>query len=143
MKHLRAVKNERSALVGLGVRVLVLNDGSDQGVRERLAGLGGTIDCETEMFTALSMMMDDPRGYGLFVMETDRFGGIEAGLRAVKLLRAAEVRLPIVLVSVDCPNQIFPQERSAPIILKAPLSMVSLRVGFEHALHERAFWRAA
>lgn len=143
MKHLRAVKNEGTTLVGLGMRVLVLNDGTDQGVQERLSGLGGKVDCETEVFTALALMMDDPRGYGLFVMETDSFGGIEAGLRAVRLLRAAEVRVPVVLVSVDCHAQIFPQERSAPIVLKAPLSMVSLRVGFEHALHERGFWRAA
>jgi hypothetical protein len=143
MKHLRAVKNERPTLVGWGVRVLVLNDGADLGAKERLVGLGGKVDCETELFTALAMMMDDPRGYGLFVMETDALGGIEAGLRAFKLLRAADVRIPVILVSADCPNQLFPQERSAPIVLKAPLSMVSLRVGFEHALHERAFWRAA
>jgi hypothetical protein len=39
--------------------------------------------------------------------------------------------------------QVFPEDRSAPILLRAPLSAVSLRVGFEHALRERRLWRAA
>jgi hypothetical protein len=88
-------------------------------------------------------MIDDPQGYGLFVMDTDAFGGLEAGLRAFQMLRAADVRVPVILVGRDCGAQVFPDERSAPIMLKAPLSMVSLRVGFEHALHDRVVWRAA
>jgi len=43
----------------------------------------------------------------------------------------------VILVSRDCPNQVFPAERRAPIVLRAPLSAVSLRVGFEHALRDR------
>ena len=143
MKHLRAVKSEKATLVGWGVRVLMLADGADGAAEERLVGLGGKVYIETELYTALAAMMDDPLGYGLFVMDTDAFGGIEAGMRAFKLLRAADVRIPVILVGQECGAQIFPEERSAPILLKAPLSMVSLRVGFEHALHDRVIWRAA
>lgn len=143
MKHLRAVKNEKVTLVGRGVRVLMLSDGPDTAAQDRVAELGGKVDCEAELYTALAAMMDDPLGYGLFVMETDAFGGIEAGLRAFQMLRAANVRIPVILVGRDCGRQIFPEERSAPIQLQAPLSMVSLRVGFEHALHDRVIWRAA
>ena len=143
MKHLRAVKSEKATLVGWGVRVLMLADGVDRGAEERLVGLGGKVDTETELYTALATMMDDPLGYGLFVMDTDAFGGIEAGLRAFQMLRAADVRIPVILVGRDCGRQVFPEERSAPILLQAPVSMVSMRVGFEHALHDRIIWRAA
>lgn len=143
MKHLRAVKSEKAMLVGRGVRVLMLADGTDQSAEMRLVGLGGNVDTETELYTALAAMMDDPLGYGLFVMDTDTFGGVESGLRAFQMLRAADVRIPVILVGKDCGRQVFPEQRSAPIMLQAPLSMVSLRVGFEHALHDRVIWRAA
>jgi hypothetical protein len=143
MKHLRAVKNERAPLVGLGVRVLMLSAGVDSAAEDRVGQLGGKVQREAELYTALAAMMDDPLGYGLFVMDTDAFGGLEAGLRAFQMLRAAEVRIPVILVGRECGRQVFPEERSAPILLQAPLSMVSLRVGFEHALHDRVIWRAA
>ncbi len=143
MKHLRAVKNEMATLVGWGVRVLMLSDGSDPAAQERLVGLGSQVDTESELYTALAAMIDDPLGYALFVMDVDTFGGIQAGLRAFSMLRAADVRIPVILVGRDCGRQVFPEERSAPIMLQAPLSMVSLRVGFEHALHDRVIWRAA
>lgn len=143
MKHLRAVKSERTMHVGSGVRVLILSDGSDQDADDRIVELGGKVDAETELYTALAAMMDDPQGFGLFVMQVDGFGGMDAGLRAFQMLRAAEVRIPVILVGAECGRQVFPEERSAPIVLQAPLSMVSLRVGFEHALHDRVIWRAA
>jgi hypothetical protein len=143
MQHVRVIKNEGALPVGRAVRVLLLADGSDHMAEDRLMGLGGVVDTETEMYSALAAMIDDPQGYGLFVMETDAFGGVEAGLRAFSMLRASDVRVPVILVGRDCGKQIFPEERSAPILLRAPLSMVSLRVGFEHALHDRFIWRAA
>jgi hypothetical protein len=143
VQHIRVIKNEDVTLVGRGVRVLLLTEGSDNAAQERLAALGGQVDTEKEMYSALAAMIDDPQGYGLFVMETDAFGGLEAGLRACNMLRAADVRVPVILIGRDCGAQVFPEERSAPIMLAAPLSMVSLRVGFEHALHDRFIWRAA
>jgi hypothetical protein len=143
VQHFRVVNNESAPVIGRGVRVLLLTDGSDSAAEERLAALGGQVDTETEMYSALAAMIDDPLGYGLFVMDTDAFGGLDAGLRAFTMLRASEVRVPVILVGRDCGNQVFPEERSAPIMLAAPLSMVSLRVGFEHALHDRFIWRAA
>ena len=143
MKHLRAVKSEKATMVGWGVRVMLLGGGNDSAAEERLVGLGSKVDRETELYTALAAMMDDPLGYGLFVMDTDAFGGMAAGMRAMAMLRAADVRIPVILAGQDCGAQVFPEERSAPILLKAPLSMVSLRVGFEHALHDRVIWRAA
>ena len=143
MKHLRAVKSEKATMVGWGVRVMLLGGSNDTAAEERLISLGSKVDRETELYTALAAMMDDPLGYGLFVMDTDAFGGMAAGMRAMAMLRAANVRIPVILAGQDCEAQVFPEERSAPILLKSPVSMVSLRVGFEHALHDRVIWRAA
>ena len=143
MKHLRAVKSEKATLVGWGVRVLMLTDGSDTAAEARIVDLGGKVDIETELYTALAALIDDPLGYGLFVMDADAFGGMDIGLRAFQMLRVAGVRVPVILVSQDGGRQVFPEERAAPILLKAPLSMVALRVGFEHALYDRVVWRAA
>ncbi|WP_151719541.1 hypothetical protein [Gemmobacter serpentinus] len=109
----------------------------------RLAGLGGQIDHQEELFAGLEAMIEDPQGYGLFVMLCDDFGGLEAGQRALSLLRGAGCSLPVMLVAAAVAQQIFPEDRSEAVLLRAPLSAVSLRVGFEHALRERLIWRAA
>ena len=136
--------NPAAALpVGWGVRVLLLTAEQRSPLQDRIAGLGGMIDLETEVYAALSAMIDDPMGYGLFVMDCDGLGGIEAGQRAAATLAAVHSRVPVILVSKDHAAQVFPQERDAPVCLRAPLSAVSLRVGFEHALRDRLMCRAA
>lgn len=136
--------NPAAALpVGWGVRVLLLTAEAHSPLQDRIAGLGGMIDTETEVYSALSSMIDDPMGYGLFVMDCDGLGGIEAGQRAVATLAAVHSRVPVILVSKEQAAQVFPQERDAPVCLRAPISAVSLRVGFEHALRDRLMWRAA
>lgn len=133
-------------LVGWGVRVMFLaQDGCPKAevAAQRLAGFGGLVESEYEFFAALEAMIEDPHGYGLFVMECDSIGGLEAGQRAFSLLRGAGVTLPVILISAECVAQVFPEDRNAPILLRSPLSAVSLRVGFEHALRERLIWQAA
>lgn len=133
-----------ATVVGWDIRVMLLSgDGGGAGnpVARALAGLGGLVDGEAELYTALAALIDDPLGYGLFVMECDGFGGIEAGHLAVSRLTAAGLRLPALLISRDCREQRFPAERAAPVLLRAPLSAVSLRVGFEHALRDRLLAR--
>jgi hypothetical protein len=88
-------------------------------------------------------MIDDPMGYGLFVMDCDALGGVEAGMRAAATLAAVQSRVPVILISREFSAQVFPQDRDAPVCLRAPMSAVSLRVGFEHALRDRLMWRAA
>ena len=50
-------------------------------------------------------------------------------------------RVPVILVSRDCGEQRFPEDRKSPTLLRAPLSSVALRVGFEHALRDRFFYK--
>lgn len=143
MRHLRAVKTEAATPFGRSVRILMLSGGSAAEAEARLTSLGGQVDTETELYTALAAVIDDPHGYGIFIMDIDSLGGLDAGLQAFRLLRAADIRIPVILVGRDVDAQVFPEVRSAPIMLQAPLSMVSLRVGFEHAMQDRVIWRAA
>jgi hypothetical protein len=143
MQPFRTIKNEEMSLVGWGVRVLLLTGENGGPAKECLGEQGGLVDTETEVYCALAAMIDDPRGYGVFIMDTQAFGGLAAGMRAHAMLRAADVRLPVILIASASEKADFPEDRSAPIVLRAPLSGNSMRVGFEHALHDRYFWRAA
>lgn len=138
MQLIRSFEHENAALVGWGVRVMLLTaEGPEGATARRLAGLGGLVETSPEMFAALSALIDDPAGYGLFVVDCDAFGGLEAGHKAFAMLGDQTARLPVILVSRTCPQQTFPDDRRAPTVLRAPLSAVSLRVGFEHALRDR------
>jgi hypothetical protein len=139
--HSRA---EDATLVGWGVRVMLLSSDDDDGfVARRLAGMGGRVEIENDLYACLELLMTDATGFGLFVMNCDSFGGVEAGQHAVSLMTKATRRVPTMLLSSDCPEQMFPEDRYKPILLRAPLSLVSLRVGFEHALRDRLIWTAA
>lgn len=129
--------------VGWGVRVLLLTGNPANSLHRLVAGLGGLVEIETETYAAVSAMIDDPLGYGLFVIDCDDLGGPEAGKRAVAMLAAARLRVPAILISKEHSSQVFPQDRDAPVCLRAPISSVSMRVGFEHALRDRLIWRAA
>lgn len=132
-------------LAGWGIRSLLLAPlGSRDGqtVGTRISSLGGRFEQEVELFAALAAVIDDPTGYGLFVMACDSYGGLEAGKKACNALVAAQAHVPAILIARDCGVQSFPEGRDAPIILRAPLSDISLRVAIEHALRER-LWRAA
>ena len=69
--------------------------------------------------------------------------GLRRRNRRCGLLGETAHRVSVILVSAECRDQRFPQERSAPVVLRAPLSAVSLKVGFEHALRERLLYQAA
>lgn len=138
--------NHEAELVGWGVRVVMVSDPRAVGtesVMRRVSGFGGLVDHQEELFAGIGTMMDDPAGYGLFIMLCDEFGGLEAGHRAYQLLRGAGCSVPVILISTDVTEQSFPEDRGAPILLRSPLSAVSMRVGFEHALRERLMWKAA
>ena len=144
MQLIRSFERERAAAVGLGTRVLLVTKGGGDGVlTRRLAGLGGQVECQAELFTGLAMLIDDPYGHGLLVVECEAFGGLEQVRRACRSLVDQMVRVPVILVSGEIPTQIFPTDRHAPVVLRAPVSAVSLRVGFEHALRDRLALRAS
>ncbi len=123
--------------VGLSLRTMVLTAGASDATVQRIAGLGCRVEREDELFSALDKLLTDPSGYGLFIMDADAFGGLASGHRAFRLLGDVVERVPVILYSAECQEQIFPQSREAPTVLRAPLSSISLRVGFEHAVQSR------
>jgi hypothetical protein len=138
MQVLRSVEQLYVAPVGLNVRVmLVSGDDARQQIVSRLAQLGGAIDSNSDLFTGLEAVIEDPVGYGLLVVDCDHIGGLEAGLRAQKLLGTAIHRVPVILVSSECTTQSFPEESGQPVVLRAPATTLSMRMGFEHALRHR------
>lgn len=145
MQVFRPAEND-AALVGFGVRVMLLSEDVAEGPKStarRIAGFGGIIERETELYAGLEAVIDDPAGYGLLVIECDPLGGLEAGMKAFAMLGTQKHRLPVILISKDCEEQSFPRDRHFPIVLRAPVTAVAMRVGFEHALRDRLIWRAA
>lgn len=138
MQFVRAIEQEEAALVGFGIRVLLLTrQPLDGPIVRRLAGLGGRVAVEEELFTAISTVIDDPVEFGLFVIDCDSLGGLEVGRKAFAMMGETVRRVPVILISAECRQQRFPDGRDAATELRAPVSGVSLRVGFEHALRDR------
>ena len=138
MQLVRSFEHSNAAQVGFGIRALLVSgDGSDNPIKHRLAGLGSLVEVTEDLFIGLEAVIEDPADYGLLVIDCDAIGGIDAGQRAFMMLGEMSRRIPVILVSSECKGQQFPEDRSAPVTLRAPLSMVSMRVGFEHALRER------
>ena len=137
MLNVRVIESDHATPVGLPIRTMVLTAGASDSAVQRIAGLGCQIEREDELFSALDKLLCDPAGYGLFIMDADAFGGMASGQRAFRLLGEVAQRVPMIIFSSECRDQVFPQGREGPTVLRAPLSAVSLRVGFEHALQAR------
>lgn len=137
MQLFRSFEQEDATLVGFGIRVMLVTDQPDTGViTRRLAGMGGQVELSHELFEGLSAVINDPVGYGLLVLDCDMLGGLQAGLKAFSMLGETSCRLPVILISRESSKQTFPADSTAPTILRAPLSAVAARVGFEHALRD-------
>ena len=143
MRALRLVETEGSGLVGLGARVLLLAPCAEDAARmgRLIAGFGGRVDHEAEVYSALAALIDDPAGWDLFVVACDAMGGLEAGQRAHRMLGAVAERVPAILISDGCTEQTFPEDRASPILLRSRLTGVALRLAMEHALRGRLAWR--
>lgn len=138
MQMFRTLELDQAARVGWGVRVLLASPTGLTGrLAMRLAGLGGLVEVEPQLFDALSFLTEDPRGAQMLVIDCDAYGGVEAGRRAIALLAGQVPGLQVVLVAANCPEQVFPTDRALPIMLRAPVSAVALRVAFETAFQGR------
>lgn len=137
MQMFRLIEQDNAELVGWGVQVLLLSDPrcpASAVVQRRIAGIGGRITLHSAVSSAVAQIIARPGAFGLFVMNCDDFGGIDAGMQALAQLRDAGMAIPAILVSSACHRQVFPEAATDPVQLRAPLSAVSLHVGFEHAL---------
>jgi hypothetical protein len=142
MQVIRSLEQHSASPVGLGIRVMLVSQSLNSSpLPHRLAGLGGKVEMANDLFVGLEAVIEDPAGYGLCVIDCDAFGGLAAGRRAHELLTDVALRVPVILLSKDCAAQEFPEERGEAVVLRAPTSGISLRVGFEHALRDRLAMR--
>lgn len=125
-------------MAGAHLRVLLLS-GQPAPIARRLEALGARVDVVDELYTALSDIIEDPQDVGLFVVDCDSIGadGAETVRRALHVISETRRAIPMILISAEFLRQSFPEDRHAPVELRAPLSAVSLKVGFEHALRDR------
>lgn len=129
---------QASTVVGFGTRTLLISSEDERGpMARKLSGLGCRIETCDELYLALEHVMDGPQGFDLIVIDCDKTGGLEQGRRAHALLKSTGRCIPVILVSGECDKQTFPFSRYEPTVLRSPLSAISLRVGFEHAMQER------
>jgi hypothetical protein len=127
-----------ATVVGFGVRCLLISAETNNGpIARKLAGLGCRVEICDEVYSALDQVIEDPSEFELIVIDCDSSGGFALGQRAHALLKVTQRCIPMMLVSKECVGQVFPMNRHEPTLLRAPLSSVSLRVGFEHVMQER------
>lgn len=139
-------QDQQADAVGLAVPALLLAAPEAEGAAMivlRIAGFGSRVDRMANSRAAVAALTDERQAYALLVVDCDSLGGLAAGEVVMQNLRAAGSGLPVILISAECRAQVFPDDPLEPVLLRAPLSAVSLRVGFEHALRDLVCWRAA
>ncbi|MFV0490503.1 MAG: hypothetical protein ACK5M4_01620 [Pseudorhodobacter sp.] len=146
MEHGDKLLAEPVILGGWGVHVLLLaseETAESQLTCARLADFGCIVEEESDFYIAAEILGGDQTRFGLFVMDCDALGGLAEGRRLIALLRHAAPAIPVILLSSECGQQYFPEDERQPVILRKPLSVVSLRVGFSHAMRHRLVCSAA
>lgn len=117
--------------------MVVSREGPLGGTTRRLVAMGGVPEVVDELYDGLGAFADDHRAADLLVVDCDGFGGLDAVRRAVGRLCPNDLRAPVVLISADCREQIFPMRRAEPIVLRAPLSKIALRLALETVFQGR------
>ena len=143
MHIVRSFPKDDAAQVGWAARTLLVSVEADPASARRLAGLGARIECCGDLYTALSVVMEDPGLADLLVVDCDGLGGLAEVRRIVRLMGEVAERAPVILVSAEATEQTFSMARLEPTILRAPLSAVALRVAFEHVLRGKVVPRFA
>ena len=136
------IASEPALSIGMGVRVMLLTgrDGTD--LAHRIGGLGGLVEHETDIFSALETVLATESAYGVFVMDCTDLGGIDAGRTVLKMLGTRCFTMKIILIS-DVPKPAFHGGPGAPTTLCAPVSDDALHAAFTVALRDRLVFRAA
>lgn len=144
MNLFNSFDHHQSTVVGFGMRALVICGKAQQDAyQDKLARLGCSVECFADVYSALDRVLDGPDEMELIVIDCDSCGGLALGQRAHSLLKATGRCIPVILISRETDEQKFPASRYEPTLLRAPISSVALRVGFEHALQERLLYARA
>lgn len=99
----------------------------------RLAALGAELRIVEELYDALAILSDDPRDSDLLVVDCDGYGGVDRVQAMVGMLPAQQVTAAprVILTGSDCAEQQFDGGQGQPILLRAPLTGLSLRLALD------------
>ena len=129
------------------LRVLLIATGDPrpaQRAADAVLSMGGDVELASELFTGLDAVIDDPGGYGLFVLVCDETDdGLRTAARAMALLRGAGCRVPAIVIGAGSEAPTFPEDRAGAVTLPVNALEKSLRPAIRHALRDRIMWRAA
>ena len=140
MHMIRSIESDMTCGQGRDLRILLLScDGEKGMIARRLAGPGVKVDVVSGSIIAWPEVICDLAGYRLLVIDCDGVGGLAAAQRAVQRVN----RVPVILISCECREQQFPDDRAQPMVLRAPLSAVAIKVALDHVFPERIIAVAA
>lgn len=122
----------------LGVRVMLLSDQAEGSTARRLADFGSVVDVADDLDEAVAVILEDPFGYDLFVMDCDGFGGVAGAEQAIAALIAGAAKMRVMLVSSEFEVPAYPLGRRTAVCLPDDVSDASFRIGFDHVLRDRA-----
>ena len=123
---------EGGVRAGWAVAVILVSGAALGGLTaRRLAALGAQIEVLAGLNPALERVQAGQGRADMLVIDCDTVGGFAAGQAAFDRLARAKVRLPVLLVSSECAEQIFPNGRERPIQLRSPVSAVAMRIAFD------------
>ncbi|MDE3028199.1 MAG: hypothetical protein KGH84_07360 [Paracoccaceae bacterium] len=118
-------RRKRSVLI---VSAAPATSGSDW-----IAGVfGAQVEVITELYTALEAVEVDPVNWSLVMIDCEGFGGLDEVTRAIARVACLGATVPVILSAMEVAEQSFPAE--GPVVLRAPITRLSLRMGVEHAL---------
>jgi hypothetical protein len=138
MQFFHPIAQDDAALVGFGLAVmLVAPNGAPTTEQKagRLAGLGCTITVEPNVRRAQAAMASGQ--HDLLVIDAEATGGLTAALSVLSSMRRSGIETRAIIVSHGVKEQTFPVDPMEPILLRAPMSAVGVRVAVEYALRDR------
>lgn len=121
---------------GRRLRALLASaEGPGAAARHRLVALGAEVEAHAQLYDALAVLADDPRAAQVLVVDCDGFGGVGPVALAIGRVQGLDAGVPVVLITRRCPEQEFPSRRRGPVVLRAPVSALALRLALELVLN--------
>ena len=124
--------------MGWGVRAaLATGAGGDTRTLPKLRYLLRNVVAFDQVADVMAQMIDDPQAYQIVVIDCGSFGGLEVCRHVCRMFREEEIDVPLILITAQIDEQIFPTNGQEPTVLRAPVSSVALRVALDMALKTR------
>lgn len=135
MQMLRPLDKHSATPAGWGVHLMLISRaGAGPDIAQRLGRLGAVVAPQSCLETGLVHLVQNPRAAQILVVDCDAYGGAGAVWRAFKRHKLC---LPLILITADCAEQRITQALAAPVMLRAPVSMLALGVAFDAIILDR------